>query len=516
MLIPRTYKSRLVIYMGLLLVFLVSVLLVAYHSSRSIIMEQANSNVTRVAQQIQNQLEFQANALRQRAQMIRNSVELTEYLYIVVNLGTEPAPLQDLFNRKFGWLPINHAVIIDKKNKVILGAEHAGLVAHLRSRNANQRPVTESFYASHPQGVELVATAPVYYQNIFLGNVSISVVLDNHWLIETSSNTSGDLFFVLDQKVLASTVSVAPGEINVTIPEQGVRVGDEWFVVMPVVLKNAMTNVPQMWYGVSETSLLRQLEHARDLIFVVVVLGVIAILLIGFAILRNFSEPLRQLLITAKDVGAGRFPSLPVSSARDEISELTRHFSQMVQNLKDKQDEINRIHEQLERQATTDDLTGLYNRRYLYDLFPKLLSEADRKNSDLVVILADLDHFKVLNDEYGHLAGDACLRSFSNIVKDCCRASDFVFRLGGEEFLILTIGTLEGGRVLAEKVRHTLEQQPIVFEGNTINMTVSIGMGAARLGSVINPLSAILAEVDAALYEAKDQGRNRISVARAA
>jgi diguanylate cyclase (GGDEF)-like protein len=236
----------------------------------------------------------------------------------------------------------------------------------------------------------------------------------------------------------------------------------------------------------------------------------IIILFIGIAMIRNFSKPVGRLVSIMHQVGEGQFPEIEGAHSRDEFGYLVNQFQDMVTRLKEKQDEVDLVHSQLEEQATTDALTGLYNRRYLYDLYPKLLSDAKRQGKNITVILADLDKFKLINDKYGHIAGDYVLSHVSGIMRDCCRASDFVFRIGGEEFLVLTTGGLGGGEILAEKMRSKIEHSPLK-SGNLI-LSITSSFGVAQLEPMDAGLGDILARVDKALYMAKDSGRNRVSV----
>ncbi|MBI5782186.1 MAG: GGDEF domain-containing protein, partial [Gammaproteobacteria bacterium] len=190
---------------------------------------------------------------------------------------------------------------------------------------------------------------------------------------------------------------------------------------------------------------------------------------------------------------------------------LWNQFAEMVRNLRDKQEELTAVHAQLEKQAVTDVLTGLYNRRYLYDIYPKLWSETLRQNGGLSVILIDLDHFKSVNDRFGHLTGDKVLVHLADVLRESCRVSDFLFRMGGEEFLVLTHAGIEGARVQADKIREALERGPINEGQFTIRVTASLGVAQAEETDGLNGLTQTLARADKALYAAKQAGRNRVA-----
>ena len=169
-----------------------------------------------------------------------------------------------------------------------------------------------------------------------------------------------------------------------------------------------------------------------------------------------------------------------------------------------------RLHDVVQRQAITDDLTGLVNRRRFIDALQSEIERARRFGSHLTVVLADLDDFKRVNDEFGHHAGDDVLRSFADLVRSHVRDVDVPGRIGGEEFAILLPET---GRIdavsVAERMRHSLSVVPIpVAENRTVSVTSSFGV--AELGPSQSG-DDLMREADAALYRAKAEGKNRVA-----
>ncbi|MEN5302106.1 diguanylate cyclase [Pseudomonas sp. TWI628] len=158
--------------------------------------------------------------------------------------------------------------------------------------------------------------------------------------------------------------------------------------------------------------------------------------------------------------------------------------------------------------ATLDSLTGLPNRRSFDLLAAHALQEAKRDCAPLVALLIDLDHFKVLNDTHGHLAGDEVLRQFANVLQGSLRQSDILCRWGGEEFIVL-LREAEGRQAfdVAEKIRRRTEQLTFSYEDQPLRLTTSIGLSALQPG---DSLHALLTRADRALYRAKQAGRNRV------
>ncbi len=173
--------------------------------------------------------------------------------------------------------------------------------------------------------------------------------------------------------------------------------------------------------------------------------------------------------------------------------------------------------EELDRASRTDHLTGLINRRYLDERLSTLLSTAVRYDVPCTVLLADVDHFKQVNDLHGHQAGDAVLVEVAERLTSCLRASDMVGRWGGEEFLVLAPHTdLQGGVRLGERLRACMTGTPIELPGGSLRITMSLG-GAVALPphGIVTPESLVRAS-DENLYAAKQAGRNRSIVSRLA
>ncbi|WP_332820507.1 sensor domain-containing diguanylate cyclase [Pseudomonas sp.] len=163
--------------------------------------------------------------------------------------------------------------------------------------------------------------------------------------------------------------------------------------------------------------------------------------------------------------------------------------------------------------ATTDQLTELLNRRGFDLLANQAIQEARRNPSPLCALLLDLDNFKDLNDNHGHLAGDEVLRGFANKLRDNLRQSDIICRWGGEEFILLLKDTSpEQARLLAEKVRQQTEHSRFSYKGASLQITTSIGLAELHPD---DSLSELLARADGALYRAKQSGRNRTCEASA-
>jgi diguanylate cyclase (GGDEF)-like protein len=171
------------------------------------------------------------------------------------------------------------------------------------------------------------------------------------------------------------------------------------------------------------------------------------------------------------------------------------------------------LHETVERQAVTDELTGLSNRRRFQETLSSEVARSQRFSQGLGLVMLDIDNFKAVNDTYGHQQGDIVLREVARVLKESSRAIDLPARYGGEELAVVLPGTdLEGAYDLAERVREGIEalEFPLIDDGGasgTIRITASLG--AAALGGQIDEVRDLVAAADAALYRAKRAGKNQ-------
>lgn len=208
-------------------------------------------------------------------------------------------------------------------------------------------------------------------------------------------------------------------------------------------------------------------------------------------------------------------PDGSINSAVEVVRDVTERVA-LERDLKEKSWELERANKKLAKMAVTDGLTMLFNRRYFQDSLTREFRRLARHRALPLLALAmiDIDHFKRLNDTHGHQAGDQVLKGLGKVLKNCVRLTDIIARYGGEEFVIVMPETdAEGMAVVAERIRSSVESMETMYAGSVIKVTVSIGVASYPDGDIRSEDELVKA-ADKALYVAKDQGRNRIVVAR--
>jgi diguanylate cyclase (GGDEF)-like protein len=169
-----------------------------------------------------------------------------------------------------------------------------------------------------------------------------------------------------------------------------------------------------------------------------------------------------------------------------------------------------RLNDDLARLAMVDPLTGVYNRRTLAGMAERAITDAFRSARSLALLAVDVDHFKRINDQFGHDTGDEALRGLVAMMQAALPPEHVLSRIGGEEFAVLLPGSSEAEACLtAERLRRHVERSPLFIEGRPLTLRVSIGVAA--LGDDCGDLAALLRGADRALYAAKRAGRNRVA-----
>lgn len=252
-----------------------------------------------------------------------------------------------------------------------------------------------------------------------------------------------------------------------------------------------------------------QAMYAKMRQFVVLQGGASVLILVGLLLLSwrlqlIFTRPILELLDGMRRIGLSKdYTTVLATHHKDEFGELYRGFNAMLQEIRVRDEKLSQL-------ATTDTLTGLANRGHALESLQTMVTRAQRLGRPMGIMLLDVDHFKQVNDTYGHPAGDQVLRDIAHILQANVRAYDLAARFGGEEFVVLCEGADLSATVdMAERIRAAVASHVYrLAGGQTLRTTVSVGVYA---GAGSNATAMQLIELaDQALYRAKQAGRNRV------
>lgn len=264
--------------------------------------------------------------------------------------------------------------------------------------------------------------------------------------------------------------------------------------------------------------------------WIILISSIIAILMTAFWLIMMLGHPLNRLIEHIMQITNGNLDveEIHVGNRKDEIGQLSLAFNQMHGTIKKQIQQLNSHREDLEREvrertqeleeanrkldliSRTDELTQLPNRRDMQKTIEKEVTRTERSHKPFSIIFFDIDHFKNVNDTYGHAAGDLILKSVASTIRSLLRKYDVLARFGGEEFLTLLPETpLEDGIVVAERFRKQIEESSVRFGGQEIKVTITLGVALydSRLGA-----DRSIQLADKALYEGKESGRNKVIV----
>jgi diguanylate cyclase (GGDEF)-like protein len=190
-------------------------------------------------------------------------------------------------------------------------------------------------------------------------------------------------------------------------------------------------------------------------------------------------------------------------------------YEELEARVENRTKELASANDRLQILAITDPLTGIYNRRHFFSLAHQAFHQAERYQHDLSVVMIDIDHFKIVNDRFGHAVGDMVLLEFSKILQENIRDADFVARYGGEEFVILMPETpLASAATTAQRLCDIVNRHHFDFDEDQIQITVSLGLASlpSSKDNGIDSLDNLINYADQALYRAKNAGRNCVAV----
>src|SRR3954453_21203070 len=332
------------------------------------------------------------------------------------------------------------------------------------------------------------------------------LLLDSNGRILVSSRAEEPSRVRLDATLLQPLIA-QPGESHVvrgTAHQEILGLADvSKDLGVTILAERSLTEIHTAW------------TELRNMFLALVGLLILVVTAVAFKMGSSIVLPLRRLIQAADRIAEGDLDVRLAATRNDELGHLTRVFNQMADRLRQNHADIMAANEAMQKQnqmlktlSITDSLTGLYTRSQLDAILTDELGRYNRTGRPFSLLMLDIDHFKTLNDTYGHVSGDAILSAVAHILLQSVRSIDYAARYGGDEFTIILVETsADLARKTAERIRLQVERKRFRAAGSVIPLTVSIGIVQCQLQD--DTPTAVLARVDNALYEAKRAGRNR-------
>ena len=298
--------------------------------------------------------------------------------------------------------------------------------------------------------------------------------------------------------------------------------------------------VGSLTLGLSTEHIIKRLESQKYSLmkreaFIILMIAFGEFLALSFIIIRPVSVMSKSLNDSVNESGQ-IIGEVPVIS-QDEFGDLAEQFNKLSAQLNDansrlqsrvdladkqliltnrqlikQSEELQLLNDEFRRQSVTDSLTGLNNRRRFEELMQTEMDMSLRYGDTSSLLVIDIDHFKKVNDKYGHPAGDTVLKHIATALKTNLRKTDILCRVGGEEFVAMCKRADKTAAIaIAEKMRRDIEKMPIKYENVQINVTISIGVATINKHNTGRDPDFLYREADAAVYHSKDSGRNRVS-----
>jgi diguanylate cyclase (GGDEF)-like protein len=266
--------------------------------------------------------------------------------------------------------------------------------------------------------------------------------------------------------------------------------------------------------GLTEAEVLNRVDRELQLAYVqLAFFGILVLIVAWITGERLIVDPIRSLARTATRLGRGDLTARPERQRwANEFAPLATALGEMAHRLAERESELRSANEHLEQLALIDPVSGLANRRNFDESLARTWKEAIRHGRPVGLLMIDVDHFKLFNDRYGHVEGDACLRRVGKLLMNfACRPGDLPARYGGEEFSVLLPGaSLAGARIVAERLRRAVEELRIAnADAPLSHLSISIGV-ASLVPSLGDKAQSLIEAADAGLYAAKRGGRNAV------
>ncbi len=362
--------------------------------------------------------------------------------------------------------------------------------------------------------VYVVGAAPLDLNGNQVAVLLVGLKVDGEMLSETGLPDDQEVFVVGPKGVIAATSPTSTdSEWGSTLakPHAGeVSMGDQEYLVATVPVRAEFGPTLNVVAAQPAGPLTTQAAAGRMKAWLVLGLGLLGFIAAALLVSVTLARPLRAVTRAAQDLAAGDLSARAPVTSDDEIGKLAVAFNSMGDELSRRAQTLAGAFDELKSLSETDALTGLLNHRAVHAALAAELERARRYRLVVSVVIIDVDHFKLINDTYGHPTGDLVLRQVADVLKANTRSSDIVGRHGGDEFMaILPETTTEQASALADKLRRAMYERPLEIDG--MQIPIRLSLGTTSFPTNCGKMSELLGRADANLYLSKRSGGDTVT-----
>ena len=546
----RSIKTQIIVF-ALLATIIPSVTMgwLSYVQNRAFLNEKIKQELRVVTSQVSRELDLWLKDRLYDLRVFSSSYVVVENLEKILRQGSAHIENVVAHRRLKDYLGSVRGKIVDYQELMLLDLQGAPVATSsdkvttvklpercLERAQANKYTLGSAYWDETLQAAVIVITQPILTANerllgVLMAKLNFRTI--SKILMKYAQGEIGELYLITKEGfLLVSSQAISAKFLETKLldsttkklySQEGEPNAYLGYHSQPVV--GTLKRMSELGWGVvaekEKAKAYAQIVRLRNLTLALVVGLLFLIGLAAYLLSLSLVRPLNRLTRGAGKVAAGDLEvDVPVSS-RSEVGYLTEVFNDMVGRLRQGREELAAINETLRQKnvelheiSIRDGLTGLYNRKHLMETLDKEVNRSQRHSHSFSFLVIDIDHFKKYNDTYGHLAGDEVLSRLASVFKKSIRSSDYAARYGGEEFVIILpeIGP-EQGVEAAERIRNKVAEENFAGEGESIEVTISVGVASYPENG--EDAQSVIRNADAALYEAKELGRNRVVLAGA-
>ncbi|MDH5324339.1 MAG: ATP-binding protein [Gammaproteobacteria bacterium] len=328
----RTYRSRLLILLSALPVLLAATLFYSYKSAEQVILAESSKHLERSLQLFNQVLVSEWNELQRSSTIVSEEQRIQEYIFVIMNFDSGREHIGDLYDSLFGWLPVDRAMIVGRDGQIILGEQHRDLVKAVHS--GRKGPYFTAFEGS--AGLELAAVSPILYQDEVQGAIVLTRIFKKQWQLRKKFGVSGEVIVESNGEIVFSSLNGL--EDKRFQKETGeVEIGGHSYKFFKIDLPQESLSSAGIWYGMDVSEVMNKFKTHVDNLWLIICVGALLILVIGWFISHNFDRPLAELTSLTKEIAQGMRPEIRKKAARTEVEILKNQFSDMIAALRDKE-----------------------------------------------------------------------------------------------------------------------------------------------------------------------------------